>query len=337
MSVNYLYIILFFFNFLFIFYFKKISLFLNIFDIPDYKRKIHSKKIACIGGLLIFFNLFFYFSYFFIFQDLNLVSKFTFLSYKEFVFFIIFSSFFLTFGILDDKYVLNSNYKFFIVLLALYLLVYLDNSILIKIINFSFSNNSISIEPFSIFFTILCFLLFINAFNMFDGINLQSSIYSLFFLIIFFIKGVYSELCIVLAIPLIFFLYLNYKNKCFLGNGGSLLLAYIISFMSIKSANSFNIFKADEIFLMMLIPGLDLVRLAFYRILKRRHPFSADKNHIHHILINKYNHIKTLIILIMLIFIPNFFSIFLGYTLEATVVSIIAYLLIIFNLNKFIK
>ena len=87
----------------------------------------------------------------------------------------------------------------------------------------------------------------------------------------------------------------------------------------------------------MLIPGLDLVRLAFYRILKRRHPFSADKNHIHHILINKYNHIKTLIILIMLIFIPNFFSIFLGYTLEATVVSIIAYLSIIFNLNKFIK
>ena len=37
------------------------------------------------------------------------------------------------------------------------------------------------IVSLSSIFTVLYFFLFINAFNMFDGINLQESIYSLFF------------------------------------------------------------------------------------------------------------------------------------------------------------
>ena len=35
---------------------------------------------------------------------------------------------------------------------------------------------------------------------------------------------------------------------------------------------------------MMLIPGIDMIRLTFLRVLKGNHPFKADNNHIHHIL-----------------------------------------------------
>jgi UDP-GlcNAc:undecaprenyl-phosphate GlcNAc-1-phosphate transferase len=336
MSANFFYISLIFFNCLFTYFFSEISKSINIFDFPDKKRKFHLKKTACIGGILIFFNLLIFLLYYLFLKNFFLLNISFFLN-KELLVFIIFLIFFLTTGIIDDKFILNANYKFIFFTCGIYLLVNLDNTLLIKQINFSFASNSINIESVSVFFTVLSFLLFINAFNMFDGINLQASIYSLFFFVIFFLKGIYPELCITIILSLIFFSYLNYKNKCFLGNNGSLLVAYVISFISIKSVNSFNIFKADEIFLMMLIPGLDLFRLVFFRILKHKHPFSSDRNHMHHILIDKFNLNKTLAILMTLIIIPNTISLFIGYTMQLILISTVIYFFIIFYFQKKLK
>jgi UDP-GlcNAc:undecaprenyl-phosphate GlcNAc-1-phosphate transferase len=330
MNINYLYIILLIFNFSFVFFFERISKFINIFDYPDKKRKIHLKKTACIGGLLIFFNLLIFFAIY-NFSNNFLLFNHLFLTNKEIFIFLVFSIFFLIFGIIDDKYALNANYKFILFFCGIYLLIHFDKSLLIKNLNFSFTNNPLNIENISVFFTILSFLLFINAFNMFDGINLQSSFYSLFIFVIFYLKGVYPELCIILLISLLFFSYLNYNGKCFLGNSGSLLIAYIISVISIKSANSLKVIKGDEIFLMMLIPGIDLLRLAFIRILENKHPFSADRNHIHHILINNFNLNKTLSILMALIIIPNIISFYFGHTVELILISLFIYFFIIYN------
>ena len=77
-------------------------------------------------------------------------------------------------------------------------------------------------------------MVFLNAFNMFDGINLQSSIYSITILlsILFF----YSNLLIVkiILISILRYSYLNFKNKAFLGDSGSLLLAFLIGYFFIK-------------------------------------------------------------------------------------------------------
>jgi UDP-N-acetylmuramyl pentapeptide phosphotransferase/UDP-N-acetylglucosamine-1-phosphate transferase len=61
----------------------------------------------------------------------------------------------------------------------------LDHNLLLETIVIKSWNINISLLKFSIFFTVICFLLFINAANMYDGINLQSGPY-------FF--GVYSYL-----------------------------------------------------------------------------------------------------------------------------------------------
>ena len=66
---------------------------------------------------------------------------------------------------------------------------------------------------FSYFFTILCFLLFINALNMFDGINLQVGCYSLIVCIILISNGIFSDLNLILIFSLLIFLFYNYKNK----------------------------------------------------------------------------------------------------------------------------
>ena len=58
----------------------------------------------------------------------------------------------------------------------------------------------------------------------------------------------------------------------------------------------------------MLIPGLDMMRLFFQRILKKKHPFSPDREHLHHYISNKYNDFYAFIIIFVLIWAPVLFG-----------------------------
>ena len=104
------------------------------------------------------------------------------------------------------------------------------------------------------------------------------------------------------------FSYLNYRNKTFLGDSGSLLLAFIISYFFIKLYNLNYVKFADEIVLYMLIPGLDLIRLFIFRIIKKKSPLRSDRNHLHHLLLNKFSLNKTLVLILLLISFPIFLN-----------------------------
>ena len=69
---------------------------------------------------------------------------------------------------------------------------------------------------------------------------------------------------------------------------------------------NFNYFQTvDEIVLLMIIPGIDLMRLFCQRIIKhKRSPFSADRKHLHHLLSDKFGWLKTFFIMNSLIVIP---------------------------------
>jgi len=317
-------------NFFIIFFFDKISIFLNLFDYPDQTRKLHLKPIAAIGGFIVLVNLL----VFFLFFSLNNNYSYYILRYfsaQEFKIFYTFSIIFFFTGYLDDKFKISANVKLILHSILIYLLVIFSNDLLLKSINFSYFFGSINILNISTFLTILCFLLFINAFNMFDGINLQAASYAIFIFILFILNKIFILLSIVIIIALLVFVFFNYKNKCFLGNSGSLLISFIIAYLFIKSASYNNVFFADQIFLIMAIPGFDLFRLAFQRILQHKHPFHADKNHIHHILLFKFGLFKTLIILLGLIIIPNILSFYFGYYFLFIFISLVFYLFVIYK------
>ena len=147
-------------------------------------------------------------------------------------------------------------------------------------------------------------MVFLNAFNMFDGVNLQASTYSL--IVIVFISLFYNNdfLNKILIIFLIFYSFLNYQNKSFLGDSGSLLLGFIIGYIFIKLYNYNKIIYSDEIVIFMLLPGFDLIRLFFIRILNKNNPLQPDRQHIHHILIKKFSLKKSLLIMQIMIFLP---------------------------------
>jgi UDP-GlcNAc:undecaprenyl-phosphate GlcNAc-1-phosphate transferase len=169
---------------------------------------------------------------------------------------------------------------------------------------------------------------------MFDGINLQSSLYSINIFFIFILKGIFIDISLVMILSLFFFSYLNFKNKCFLGNNGSLLIGFVISYLFIKSQTTENPILADEIFLLMQVPGLDLLRLAIQRIYNKKHPFHSDRNHIHHLLLKKIGYIKTAFIISGIIIIPNYLSIFYGGTIYYIILTLFLYSFLFFKFNK---
>ncbi len=290
---NYIFlIILIIINIIFIKSFSKIKFFHTNIDYPDQKRKIHKYPIPLAGGTIIIFNLFFLLIYFFF---INLVDdKLIFFTSCMFVFLM---------GFFDDKF--NFSYiKKFILLSFIFGFCYIfDQNFRVVNLYSEIYSYDFNINKFSFFFTLLCFLLFSNALNMFDGINLQCIIFSLITSIyLFFVSGYMETLTLIIC--LLFLYYANNKNLLFLGNSGSYLLSFFISYQIIYSYNERSVISIEEIFILLMIPGIDMLRLFFQRLIKKRNPFKGDMWHIHHLLSAKYSY-QMAITLISLILISN--------------------------------
>ena len=304
MYINYLILIPFIIlNFLVISLFDKIKFFHKNIDKPDSIRKLHKKPIPLAGGIIIFINLLFYF-FLILWNKKIFDEEILFFNQMDLILFILICSLIFLLGFVDDKRNLSASFKFVTTTILILFVLFFDENLNIDIIKFSFLSNDIELSHFSILFTCFCFLVFLNAFNMFDGINLQSCIYSI--IILFSISLFYIDILLIkiLIISLIGYSYLNYKNKSFLGDSGSLLISFIIGYIFIKIYNIELIEFTDEVVIYMLIPGLDLIRLFFKRIFLKRNPLSPDRFHLHHLLLLKFSNNKTLIILISLIIIP---------------------------------
>ena len=313
-------------NLSFFLFFENFSRVIGLYDSPDSVRKFHNGKVANIGGFLFFINLSAVILYLNFFNEVGLNP---FSDTSQLNLFYFFSLIFFIIGYCDDKFNINPNVKLILFIILIFFILFFFPDWIIKSLNFSFYENSFNISKISYFFTILAFLLFINAFNMFDGINLQSVSYSILILIIFFIKSNFNLFYLCLVIPLLIFFYLNYKNKCFLGDNGTLLISFIFSFLFIHFHNNIKSLFADEIFLIMLIPGLDMLRLFILRIVKGRNPFHPDRNHIHHLLVKKFGNKFSLAILFALIFLPNIIVQFYNITFFLIILMIFSYFYLI--------
>ena len=98
-------------------FFDKISNLINLFDIPDDKRKKHSKKVSQIGGFIFLSNILIFLPFYLINKDsLNFAH---FLTFKDFFIFNAFLFSFFLIGFFDDKFDLSSNIKLFLSLLNL--------------------------------------------------------------------------------------------------------------------------------------------------------------------------------------------------------------------------
>ncbi len=189
------------------------------------------------------------------------------------------------------------------------------------------------LNEFSFFFTIFCIIILLNALNFYDGINGQSVI---FFILIFIHLAILSQIYIFyvfIILVLIFILILNLQNKIFMGDNGIYILGSMLIVALIYEYNEFKSIQfADEIFLLLILPGYDLVRLSLSRIFKGKNPFYGDRNHIHHLINSKLSISYTNIILLLLASLPiTFFSYFeINFFIVLLIFSILYTAIIIF-------
>jgi len=143
-----------------------------------------------------------------------------------------------------------------------------------------------------------------------------------------------------LIMALIYILYLNLKKNIFFGDSGSLFAGCLVGLniilnynMQIKNIN----FPVENIFIGLMLPGLDMLRVFFIRILNKKNPFSGDRIHLHHLLTDRgLSTFNILIIFLLLIISPIFFNFF---TETKPIIIIVFYTLfyvtLILKLNKF--
>ena len=93
-----------------------------------------------------------------------------------------------------------------------------------------------------------------------------------------------------------------------MGDTGSLILGFTVAFMAISFLNlgaesilEIGLIPKNSIFIVISIlvfPLFDMARVFLYRVINKRHPFKADKNHTHHVLVSFGNsHAKSSILI----------------------------------------
>ena len=313
-----------------------IASFFKIVDYPNNKRKIHSKPTPLIGGLIFFINI----TLFIVFDTLSgnntvtgsqLLFDMRFISIKQILIFLIALISIYLVSFYDDVYDIRPFRKIILYSLILYVLIISNPNLEIRQLRSYNFGYIVNFNDFSIYLTLFCVLAFMNAANMFDGINLQSSILYFSFLLIFLIKGIDSKFLLIFLISLIFFSYMNFRGKIFIGNNGSYFLSFLVSIIIIADHNWNKNYFVEEIFVYMMLPGIDMIRLFFVRLINNKSPFQGDNNHIHHLLVKKLNYIKAIVIIFLLIFFPIFLFHFLKIN---PLLLIISFVIIYFTILK---
>ena len=203
--------------------------------------------------------------------------------------FISFCSVFFILGILDDfKIDIRPKFRLIIMILSLAFLI-INNEFYIEKTGFSFLNNLLTVDIFSLFFMCLCFLFIINGSNLIDGFNGLLGIHS--FIILFILSSInliaeINNLSLILfcisSIILVFILF-NFPNaKFFLGDSGAYLIGSLIAVSTvITSINNPTI--SPFFFCILLFYLFFEVFFSFFRklLITRQSPLFPDNQHLH--------------------------------------------------------
>jgi len=259
----------------------------KLFDHPD-ERKIHISPIPSLGGLGIFAG--------FILACLFTISLY---NAPDFQYFYAATLVIFFLGLKDDILVLSPMKKFIGQMLAAFLIVYKGGLVIHSMHGFLGVNELP--EAISLSFTYLTLIVIINSFNLIDGVDGLAGSLGLMTSLVFgiYFKSVgeveYATLAFCLGGSIMAFLIYNHSPaKIFMGDTGSLLIGIVnailvIHFINIagSAGSQFPVAASPAMgFAILIVPLFDTLRVFALRIFSRRSPFSPDRNHIHHLMMD---------------------------------------------------
>jgi len=262
----------------------------RLMDNPN-TRSSHKAKTPTLGGISFFYTLIL--ALFFI-KDRALFDEAMYIIPGLTILFIV--------GLKDDLVVLSPGSKLIAQFIAI-VFILINEGFTIYSLN-GFLN--IYEIPYFLFFAIAGFMMLtiINSYNLIDGIDGLASIVGIVIMIIYTTIFYLSEepffalLSITTNACLMAFFGFNVSStkKVFMGDTGSLIIGFIISVLTLKflalkpesyEGLPFLLENAPLIAISILIvPLFDTARVFTIRIANKKGPFSPDRNHVHHVLID---------------------------------------------------
>ena len=318
-------------SFLLLFLSANISYKLKLVDIPN-KRKNHIDATAFTGGIAISIA---FISSFLIFNttndNLNLILSMGFLM--------------SIIGLIDDKFHLNVGGKLSLQIFPIFYLIIFENLALTQLGDYYYFK--LDVNSFSIPFTIICSIFLINAFNYFDGTDGTLGITSISVLgILYFLISdqEFQLFLLIVLIPICIFLFFNFSflklPKMFLGDSGSLLLGFIVSFFLIYLANK-ELTHPILLAWTIVIYVYEFISINIIRLRNNQSPFKAGQDHLHHIILYKTKSILFtnffITALNLILFLIGYLSFLIISSLSSLVLFIIFFIIFLLLRNRYAK
>lgn len=274
----------------------------HLFDDPSEDRKVHTAKTPLMGGMMIFAGTLFSFLLWFPSEDMGVIQ------------YLVPSLLIMFFVGMKDDIIGTAPVKKLAAHLVVAFIMVLMADVRLTSLHGLFGVKEIP-EWASIMLSVFTYIVIINAFNLIDGVDglaagigfISATLFGLWF----YFAGdmTYAVLAFALAGGLLGFLRFNFNPaKIFMGDSGSLTIGFLFAVLAIELVEYdaqaslpkiiSDISKPILAMSIIVYPLIDTIRVFSLRAVKGVSPFTADRNHIHHRLMDLgLNHKQTVIII----------------------------------------
>ncbi len=300
-------------------------------DVPG-ERASHKRSIPIFGGIAIFSGIIFSLLFW---ADLDSI---------QFILVSFLIMFFV--GVIDDLLSLSPFKKLLVQVVAILNVIYLGE-MQIDSMHGVLGIYELADFPASVF-TVFVVVVITNSFNLIDGVDGLASgigvISSLFFGIVALLMHQNHIAIIAFSLmgSLLGFLKYNFHPaRIFMGDSGSLVVGMILSVLAINSIEYGLVFgtiglpnKGPLLAIVFLaIPLFDSLRVFIVRIMKKKHPLYAGREHIHHVLLDLgFGHKRTSITLFLaslLLIFGSYFLLELNINSSIAILSFVSFIILI--------
>lgn len=211
-------------------------------------------------------------------------------------------------GLLDDKYGLAVGLRL-MVQVVLALLIISGTKGTVTHLGDLFGRGDIRLGMSAITFSVIAYVGGINAINMIDGADGMAGKMAVAtfvgLAIILQLSGAVSLLPLVWAMigALLGFLLFNARvfvrrAWVFMGNAGSMWLGLMLAWFMTQFTRGDVVAEPALVLWLLGIPLIDTVAVMLRRLRKHRSPFSADRTHIHHVLLRAGLSVKNTVLIL---------------------------------------
>ncbi|MBP3654402.1 MAG: undecaprenyl/decaprenyl-phosphate alpha-N-acetylglucosaminyl 1-phosphate transferase [Oscillospiraceae bacterium] len=261
---------------------KTFAIKIGAMDVPRDARRMHDHPIPRMGGLAIFFG---FLLTVVLFADIT----------REIQGILLGSIIIVILGAIDDMIGLNAWMKFSGQIIAA--IVAVGHGVIIQFFsnpNIFSGNELIALEMLSVPVTILWIVGVTNAVNLIDGLDgLACGVSTIASLTMFVVALLVSESSVAVVLAALmgaclgFLPYNMNPAKIFMGDTGALLLGFVLATTSVVGMFKFYAVVTFLVPVMALaLPLLDTIFAFFRRLAHGQSPFSPDRGHFHHRLVD---------------------------------------------------